>query len=141
MFVQNRSESRQFFIAVWQKYQQQQPLEPLEEIIVEVLLQHPEYHHLLTEDNIDRDFLPELGETNPFLHLSLHLALQEQMSTDRPVGIRDLYHQLRFKFQDTHDLEHRILNCLVESLWNAQQKNSAPSDIDYLNCLRQLLRR
>lgn len=138
MFHQDRTQSRQYFITVWQKHLQGQAVEPLEKIIIDVLVEHPEYHALLNENILDKDYLPEMGETNPFLHLGLHIALQEQLMTDRPPGIVKLYQQLNTKANNRHELEHRMMNCLAESLWQAQRYGTMPDEKAYLNCLRHL---
>ena len=138
IFSQNREEIRQFFIEVWNKHRAQQPLEPLEKIIAGILREHPEYHALLEDKDtaLERDYLPELGESNPFLHMGMHIAIQEQLTTDRPAGIIDIYQSMLAKFQDPHEVEHRMLDCLGEMLWRAQRDGVNPDEINYLECLR-----
>ncbi|EIJ41368.1 protein of unknown function (DUF1841) [Beggiatoa alba B18LD] len=139
MFADQRDTTRRFFIEVWRKHQEKKPLEPLESLILDVLLMHPEYHVILHADIVDKDYLPEMGETNPFLHLGLHIAIREQLSTDRPVGIRALYQSLRAKARDVHELEHQMLECLAETLWLAQRNNTLPDEQAYLAQLKRLL--
>ncbi|MEO5574415.1 MAG: DUF1841 family protein [Gammaproteobacteria bacterium] len=138
IFSQNREEIRQFFIDVWNKYRSQQPLEPLEKIIAGIVREHPEYHRLLEtqESALEKDFLPELGEANPFLHMGMHIAIQEQLGINRPAGIVDIYQSLLIKLQDPHEVEHRMLECLGEMLWRAQRDGANPDEIAYLECLR-----
>lgn len=138
VFEPNRDKMRQYFLTVWQKHQLKQALEPLEEIILDVILAHPEYHSQLQETFINKDYLPEMGETNPFLHLGLHIALYEQLSTNRPQGICSLYTELRPLYPDPHQLEHQIIDCLAESLWLAQRNNSAPDEQAYLRKVKAL---
>ena len=90
MFNPSRDQARQFFFDAWQKYRAGQPLEGLETVAVEVALAHPEYHDTLDDPErfLDRDYTPDAGQTNPFLHLSLHVAIEEQLSIDQPPGIR-----------------------------------------------------
>ncbi len=89
MFGNNRTELRQMFYRSWQKHQQQQIMEPLESVIARIIELHPEYHALLeNEKAMDQDYTPEMGQTNPFLHMAMHISIQEQLSTDRPAGIR-----------------------------------------------------
>ena len=139
MFSQNREEIRQFFIDVWNKYRSQQPLEPLEKIIAGIVREHPEYHRLLEtqESALEKDFLPELGEANPFLHMGMHIAIREQLATNRPAGIIDVYQSLLAKIQDPHEVEHRMLECLGEMLWRAQRDAAYPDETAYLECLRK----
>ncbi len=139
IFGQNREEIRQFFIEVWNKFRAQQPLEPLEKIIAGILREHPEYHSILEDKDtaLERDYLPELGESNPFLHMGMHIAIQEQLATNRPVGVIDTYQFLLIKLQDPHEVEHRMLECLGEMLWRAQRDGAHPDEAAYLECLRK----
>ena len=116
-------------------------LEPLEKHIAEIILQHPEYHTLLEkgEDSLDKDYTPEQGQTNPFLHLGMHLALREQVGTDRPAGIAGLTRSLLARHHgDGHTVEHMMMECLGEMLWTAQRQNSPPDEAAYLDCIKKL---
>ncbi len=141
MFTQNRDQIRQFYCEVWRKQCAGLALEPLEMQIRAVIEMHPEYHRLLeqTDTALGREYLPEFGATNPFLHMGLHLALYEQLSTDRPAGIRALITELRPHWPDMHALEHQMMECLAESLWRSQRDGVAPDEAAYMDCLRQQL--
>ena len=110
MFSPSRDQVRQFFCTAWRKYQQQQPLEPMEQQAVAVILPHPEYRELLEDEAqaLAREWPPEGGQMNPFLHLSLHLAIQEQLSIDQPPGIRDAYERLCRKLTDDHGVDNSL---------------------------------
>jgi hypothetical protein len=140
MFNPSR-ETRRFFFETWRKYRTQAALEGLEKTALEVALLHPEYHALLEseERSIDREFRPEGGQLNPFLHLSLHLALAEQISIDQPRGIRGLHAQLLTNAQSGHDSLHLLLECLGEAVWQAQRNHAAPDEEAYLDCIRRKL--
>lgn len=142
MFNPSREEARQFFFDAWQHYQDKKPLTDLEAVTIDLLLQHPEYHHALQNQATlaERDFPPEHGETNPFLHLSLHLALQEQLSIDQPAGVRLAYKQLQTHFQDAHRAQHAMMECLAEMLWRAQRDHSSLDPSIYFDCIAQTLR-
>ncbi|MBI3188817.1 MAG: DUF1841 family protein [Gammaproteobacteria bacterium] len=135
MFGNNRDQLRQMWADAWHKFMHQQPLQPLEQQLVDVLQWHPEYHALLT--HTQADYLPELGQSNPFLHMGMHLALREQVSTNRPAGIRECYHKLKQRLGDEHETEHQLMECLAEALWQAQRDNVAPDESRYLRCLQQ----
>ena len=140
MFGQNRQQLRQFYHDVWQKKQAQQQLNALETSIAQVIETHSEYHQVFNSDaSLDQEYFVEDGQTNPFLHMGLHLSLHEQITTDRPAGIRDLYQQLQAKFADAHETEHQMMECLTESLWLAQRNNQPPSESDYLAALQNLI--
>ncbi|MFN2310044.1 MAG: DUF1841 family protein [Gammaproteobacteria bacterium] len=141
MFTPDREQLRRFYCEVWRKHGAGLALEPLELQIREVILAHPEYQPLLDDpDALDKDYLPELGETNPFLHMGLHLAVREQLGTDRPAGIRALAQQARRRFPDPHAWEHRMIECLAEMLWRSQRDAVPPDEAAYLRCLRRALK-
>jgi hypothetical protein len=140
MFSQDRDSMRRYFLEAWRKARSADPLEPLEREIVEVIREHPEYHALLESPDtaLGRDFLPESGETNPFMHLSLHLAIHEQVGTDRPAGVRNIYQRLVTSAGDAHEAEHRIMECLAQGLWESQRSGLPPSEKSYIECLERL---
>lgn len=138
IFGQDRQELRQMYIDAWQKSQAGNILAPLEAQIAAVITDHPEYQDMLHGDILDEPFSPEKGETNPFLHMGLHLAIREQVATDRPPGIAALFNNLRDKTGDPHAAEHRALDCLAETLWEAQRNNALPDEQAYLERLRKL---
>ena len=151
MFGQDREQLRQFYFEVWRKKRlpaASQPLEPLEQLVASVIEQHPEYHALLEQpanstdaDSVSalhRDYAPDDGQTNPFLHMGMHIALHEQLLSDRPAGIRPLYQRLCQLSGDIHRAEHRMLDVLGETLWEAQRSGQAPDETDYLRRLQAL---
>jgi hypothetical protein len=139
MFNPSRDQARRFLIDAWRKLREGQPLSQLEEIAAAIIARHPEYHALLSapEADLDRDFLPESGNVNPFLHLSLHLAVAEQLAIDQPPGIRAQYERLLIAHGDEHPAQHAVLECLGEVLWNAQRHGTAPDAALYLACLER----
>jgi hypothetical protein len=140
MFSNNRTELRKVFYDCWKLKQTGQVLDALQQMIVSVIEQHPEYHSLLEKDaNLDRDYNPAQGETNPFLHMSMHIALIEQVSTNRPEGIRDCHQQLTQSLGSPHEAEHRMMDCLSEAIWQAQRNNSMPDETAYIACLKNLV--
>jgi hypothetical protein len=141
IFSPDRNQLRQYYCNVWQKHRAQTALEPLEVLIRDVILLHPEYQAMLeaSEQALAQEYFPESGESNPFLHMGLHLALQEQIGTDRPTGIRDLARQLRLRYPDPHKLEHQMMECLAEMIWRSQRDGAPPDEAGYLNCLRRQL--
>lgn len=136
-----RKALREQFFTAWQKHQAGAALEPLEQQIVALLEEHPEYHSLLEKPDqfTDKDYLPELGETNPFLHLSLHLSLRDQIGMDKPLGIQGLFLKLCERGTETHDAEHRMIDILAECIWQTQRNNVAFDEEAYLRQLNQLL--
>lgn len=133
-------ETRQMFFNSWEKYQQKKPLTPLENEIVQVILAHPEYHQTVENQNKfqQQSYYPELGETNPFLHMGLHLGIREQIATDRPAGINAIYQLLLKKYADPLVVEHLMMEQLAECLWRAQKNNLPPDEQDYLATLSAL---
>ncbi|BBP04054.1 hypothetical protein TPL01_15670 [Sulfuriferula plumbiphila] len=137
MFNPSRDDARRFLFDTWRKYRAQQPLEGLEATVLDTLLAHPEYHALLDQPEryLERDYPPEFGATNPFLHLSMHLAIAEQMSIDQPPGIRAHYQALLEKTGDAMHAQHEIMDCLAEMIWQAQRHGTAFDPLIYLACL------
>ncbi len=137
MFNLSRHQARQFFFSTWHKYSHREALSDMEEIALEVILLHPEYQSILddSERYHDRDYLPEMGDTNPFLHMGMHIAIKEQLSIDQPVGIRDRFERLLKRTGNEHDTMHQIMECLAEMIWQAQRSQSAPDASVYFECL------
>lgn len=134
-----REELRRRYIDAWTRRVNKLPLEPLDAQIVDVIELHPEYHALLgDEESLARPFTVEQGQINPFLHMGLHLALREQLGTDRPLGIRQEYLRLGRALGDAHMAEHRMIDVLAEALWEAQRAGRAPDEQVYLERLRRL---
>ena len=140
LFGQDRNQLRNFYCKAWQARRDGITLDPLQAQIVTVIEQHPEYQSLLEnpEQALGKDYLPEVGETNPFLHMGMHLGLREQIDTDRPAGMRALYHKLLEQHGDAHELEHKMMECLAEMVWQAQKTGAMPDEAHYLDCLKSL---
>ena len=140
MMGQDRDATRRFFISVREKYRAGTALEPLERVVSTVILQHPEYHPLLEGGDaaLAEDYTPERGETNPFLHMGLHIALQEQVAMDRPAGIAAIYRDLCAQSKDAHTAEHQMMDCLGEAMWQAQRAHTLPDEQAYLENLRRI---
>jgi hypothetical protein len=137
VFNPTRDQVRTFFCEAWRKHRERAVLEGAEVVAADLIAQHPEYHALLEDpEAIEKDFTPEGGQQNPFLHLSLHLAIAEQISIDQPAGIRAAYAALRNRL-DVHEAEHAIMDCLGEALWRAQGNAQAIDGEQYLECIRR----
>ena len=132
---------RSAYIAAWRKAQTGATLTPLEAQIAQVVAEHPEYQALLAgpPEVLDAQFLPDSGVDNPFLHLGLHLALREQVSTDRPTGIASIHVALSARLGSAHAAEHRMFEALGQILWEAQRSGQPPDDSAYLERLRRLI--
>ena len=137
IFGQDRDELRKMYADAWQKHRDGQLLSPLEAQIAQVVAEHPEYHAAVTGD-LRQDFAVESGQTNPFLHMGLHLGIREQVATDRPAGIAATYTRLTGKVGDAHEAEHAMIDCLAETLWEAQGQDRPPDEARYLERLRRL---
>lgn len=138
LFSNNRSDLRRMVVDAWARHRAGTPLEPLQAQIVDVVADHPEYHGLLEDDTaLDRDWTPDEGQLNPFLHLALHLAVREQCATDRPRGIRAVRDALARRQGDLHAAEHTMIDVLGEALWEAQRSGQPPDETRYLETLRR----
>lgn len=134
MFNPSRDQVRHFFIDTWRKYLDKAPLTPQEDVAAGVLLLHPEYHALLADPDtaLAREYTPESGELNPFLHLSLHLAIEEQLSIDQPPGLRAAFARCQLRRGNRHDALHDVLECLGEIVFEAQRNRRPPDGADYV---------
>lgn len=139
MFDPSRDQARQFFIDAWHKQRAGQLVSPLEDIAIRLIGEHPEYHALLDSGTaaLAREWTPESGEANPFLHLSLHLAIEEQLAIDQPPGLRAAFEALLKRSADRHAALHGVLECLGEIIWQAQKSQSSPDGAAYLECVRR----
>jgi hypothetical protein len=137
MFSPSREQARQFFFDAWRKYQQREMLSAMEDLALEVILLHPEYQRMLEtpERYQHKDYLPEMGDVNPFLHMSMHVAIKEQLSIDQPVGIRKRFQRLLKKTGDEHVVAHQFIECLAEMIWQAQRDQTALDATVYFECL------
>jgi hypothetical protein len=137
----SRDQLRRMYVETWRKSRVGEPLEPLEEQIARVLAEHPEYHALLDapDATLAAEFPPETGNENPFLHLGLHLAIRDQVSTDRPPGTARVHTQLCQRLGSAHAAEHRMLEALAETLWEAGRRGAPPDESAYLERLKRLL--
>jgi len=140
LFGNDRDGMRQYFCDSWKKATEGIALEPLENQIVAVIKEHPEYHALLEnpEKAKSREYHPEMNETNPFLHMSMHLSIREQTGMNRPAGIGELIQQIAIK-EGGHEAEHQVMDCLAEVIWQAQRSATQPDDNRYLQCIKDKL--
>ena len=134
MFDPSREQVREMFFATWRKYRAGEPLAGIETLALEVIVQHPEYHSLLSQPERYRE-KDYTDESNPFLHMSLHLALAEQRSIDQPPGIAARLQALVERHGDRHEATHQAIECLAEVMWRAQRDRLPPDTQAYLSCL------
>lgn len=137
LFNPSREQVRQFFCGAWHKHTQNNVLTPIESMAVEWIVQHPEYHDELNRpDALEAEYTVEGGQTNPYLHLSMHLAISEQLSVDQPPGIRAVHDALAQRI-GAHEAAHEIMECLGEVVWEAQRLGKPFSNETYLELIRQ----
>jgi hypothetical protein len=138
LFNPSRDQVRQFFFDTWDKYKQRQTLTDLEAIALQVIQMHPEYHIVLDapERFMEKLYFPEMGETNPFLHMSLHLSVLEQIAINQPIGIANAYQNLKLKHGNEMDAQHDLMDCLAETIWQAQRANQPPDGNAYSHCMK-----
>lgn len=137
---QSREQMRRMYLQAWRKFSDKQPLEPLEAQVAAVIAEHPEYLAWIESGDaaLAAEFTPERGQPNPFLHMGLHLAIREQVATDRPKGIAQIHRNLAAKLGDAHAAEHIMLDPLAETLWEAQRNGAMPDERAYLERLKKL---
>ena len=139
MFEPSRDQVREMFFGAWRKYRAGEPIAGIESLALDVILLHPEYHGVLSLPGKFRD-KDYTDEANPFLHMSLHVALEEQLSIDQPPGIVRLFNELVSRKGDKHEALHQALECLAETMWRAQRDQAPPDAAAYLACLERRAR-
>ena len=139
MWGQDRTSLRQTFVRAWQQREQGLPQDPQHLMIADVVALHPEYQGLLadTTDHLERDFDGGDGSENPFLHMAMHIAIREQLAIDRPPGIRAIHRRLGKRLGE-HPAEHRMMECLGQTLWDAQRVGQEPDMAAYVERLQSL---
>ena len=137
---ESREQMRRRYLEAWRKFSARAVLEPLEAQIAAVIAEHPEYIGWLESGDaaLLAQFTPAGGRENPFLHMGLHLAIREQVATDRPAGIARVHRELASRSTDAHEAEHRMIEPLAETLWEAQRSGRAPDEAKYLERLQRL---
>jgi hypothetical protein len=137
---QNRDQMRRMYLDAWRKFSARAPLEPLEAQLAAVIAEHPEYITWLEagDQALGAEFTPEGGRENPFLHMGLHLAIREQVATNRPAGITEIHQKLSTRLGGVHEAEHAMLVPLGEALWEAQRQGRMPDEQAYLERLKRL---
>ncbi|MBA4143335.1 MAG: DUF1841 family protein [Nitrosospira sp.] len=137
MFTPSRDEARQLFFDAWRKFQEREVLTAMENIVLDVIQLHPEYQAMLDDPERyqEKDYLPEMGDVNPFLHMSMHVAIREQLSINQPPGIRARFERLLNKTGDEHAVTHQVMECLAETIWQAQRNQTTLDASVYLECL------
>jgi Domain of unknown function (DUF1841) len=141
LFNPSQEEVRRFFCTIWRKHREPSPLTPLEALALDWILEHPEYHAVLGDEEaaISMVFPVEQGQTNPFLHLSMHLAIAEQISIDQPPGIKGIFQQLAKRKNSPHEAAHGIMESLGEVIWEAQRTGLPPDTDKYLDAMKRRL--
>ena len=139
MFNPSRNQAREFLFDLWDKHRAGAALTALESMALAIILEHPEYQSCLgdRERYLERDWKPEGGETNPFLHLQMHLAIEEQLSIDQPPGIRAAVEALAHRRGSMHDARHEVMDCLAEVIWNAQRHGAGFDNAAYIDCVKR----
>jgi hypothetical protein len=138
---QTRDQLRQTYADAWRKHLAHSPLTPLESMIADVIIVHPEYQAILSRADSTLAFEANTsgGNENPFLHMGLHLAIRDQVSIDRPPGVRELHRILHARYGDMHRAEHVLMEALGETLWQAQRSGRPPDESHYLALARRHL--
>ena len=141
MFNPTRDQVRDFFMNTWKKHQDKSVLTPIESLALKWILEHPEYHQAISsEQSREEDYQVQQGQVNPFLHLSMHLAIEEQISINSPPGIRQVFEQLSAR-SNPHDAVHEIMECLGQVIWESQRLGKPLDNEQYQELLQQRIKR
>ena len=139
MFQPSQNDVRRFFCAAHAKQQGGLPLDAMETIAARWIAEHPEYHAELADVDaaLAAVYTVEDGRTNPFLHLSMHLSIEEQCSIDQPTGIRQAVRLLAARRSSLHAAHHEVMECLGEMIWASQRSGLPPDGAAYIEAVRR----
>jgi hypothetical protein len=139
MFAPSQQDVRAFFCTAQRKLREHEPLTPLEALAADWIAEHPEYAADLADVEAAQAavYPVEDGRTNPFLHLSMHLSISEQVSIDQPRGIKQAFELLKARRGSAHAAQHEVMECLGEMLWESQRSGRPPDGERYIDCVRR----
>lgn len=139
MFAPSQHDVRLFFCTTFNKQRDHAVLTPIEAIAHDWIVQHPEYAEALGDVDaaLAADYSVEHGQGNPFLHLSMHLSIAEQISIDQPPGIREAFLVLARRLDSEHEAHHQIMECLGQMMWESQRNGVPPDGIGYVECVKR----
>lgn len=143
MFTPSKDDVRRFFCEAWAKQASGALLTDLEAIAVDWMVQHPEYHEVLRdlEQALTRDYSVASGTSNPFLHLSMHVSIEEQVAIDQPIGIRAAFAQLAQRLDSRHEAMHQVMECLGQALWQSQRDGRPIDGVAYVEAVKRCAQR
>ena len=139
MFSPSQADVRRFFCSTYSKALAGLPLEAIETIAAQWMDEHPEYAANFADEAAALRAMGDVkdGQTNPFLHLSMHLSISEQCSIDQPRGIRQAVELLTHRRNSLHQAHHEAMECLGAMLWESQQSGRAPDGHAYIACVQR----
>jgi Domain of unknown function (DUF1841) len=139
MYAPSQRDVRIFFCDTWRKQREGLPLTPMEALAADWISQHPEYHDALADADaaVAADYKVDNGQTNPFLHLSMHLTVTEQVSINQPTGVAQAVRLLAARRGSLHEAHHEVMECLGEMIWASQRSGLPPNGHAYLDCVQR----
>lgn len=139
MYQPSQHDVRRFFCEVWRKQRAGLPLQALEATAAPWVAEHPEFEPDLhdLEHALTASWRVESGRTNPFLHLSMHLSIAEQVAIDQPQGIREAVNSLAQRLGSMHAAHHEVMECLGEMIWASQRSGRPPDGQGYLEAVQR----
>jgi len=139
MFNPSQHDVRRFFCETHSRQRQSLPLTPMQSLAASWIDEHPEYHAELADVDaaLAASYAVEDGRSNPFLHLSMHLTISEQVTIDQPRGIKQAFDLLTARLGSAHEAQHQVMECLGEMIWASQRSGLPPDGHAYLECVRR----
>jgi hypothetical protein len=139
MFTPSQADVRHFFCSVYAKARSGAPMQAIEILASQWIDEHPEYHADLRDEAaaLERMYEVKDGQTNPFLHLSMHLSISEQCSIDQPRGIRQAVELLTARRDSLHEAHHQAMECLGQMVWESQRAGRPPDGAAYIDCVQR----
>ena len=136
-----RSANREHLHFLWEKAKNNDldGLNDEDRRLAETMLQHEdEFFNVFEFADVlhDREFNPDT-DVNPFLHITIHTVVENQLAAKDPIEVFQFYNALRKKKCSRHDTIHLIGAILVPLMFDTM-KNKTPFDNDrYVSMLKK----
>jgi hypothetical protein len=105
----------------------------------EVMLEHEEEYFNqfeMADLTYNYQYDPDTEE-NPFLHIALHVVVENQLEAGQPTEVYQFYDSMRKRKCSHHDAIHLIAALLAPLIVIALQRNGAPDEELYRSLLRK----
>lgn len=133
--------SRQHYGMVWQLALAGAPLTIEQMRLVRVMQEHPEYRSIWDNPEEASAGLEDLTEPNPFLHVTAHMMVEEQIAGRNPPDVAVVVSRLTRSGDSRHEAIHKVANVLMGEVWDVLAKKREFDREKYVRRLGELLQK